>query len=334
MTANSEPLDAHEESYAGVGLTFCRVPFARGPEDLAGSDVAVVGAPFDLGTSFRPGTRFGPRAIRSAEDVGGPSARPHLELGLDPFAHLRVVDIGDAPVGPTISACHAGLYRAVGEILRAGAVPIVLGGDHSLSLPVMRALSDHLGPDGYSVIHFDTHADTAIYESGVTTEHAAPFSRAVNEGYVRGTNLIQIGLRGAWPFPAEFDWMRDNGIRWHSMDQVEERGLTAIVDEVIAAAGTRPRTYLTVDIDVLDPAFAPGTGTPEPGGLSTRELLRAVRRIGAALDLCAMDVVEVSPPYDPSRITALAAHRVVLEALSAIALRRSGRQPRPERPSG
>ena len=323
--AEMRPFREHEAAYVGVGLTFCRVPLVLDPAGLAGADVAIVGAPFDLGTSYRPGARFGPRAIRAAEDAGTPSNRPHIELGIDPFEALKVVDYGDIEAAPSLEDCHARLQDAVHDIISAGAIAVVLGGDHSLSLPVMRALAGHLGSNGYSVIHFDTHADTEIYRPGVTTAHATPFYRAVDEGSLAGENLVQIGLRGSWPPPAEFTWMRENGIVWHTMDEVDERGLPAVVSDAVDHAVARaPKTYLTVDIDVLDPAFAPGTGTPEPGGLTTRELLRAVRRIGSALDLCAMDVVEVSPPYDHSGITALAAHRVVLEGLSSVALRKTG----------
>jgi agmatinase len=326
------PFREHEEAFAGVGLTFCRLPLVLDPAGLQGVDIAIVGAPFDAGVSFRPGTRFGPRAIRTAEDVGLPSSRPHIDLGIDPFAALRVVDYGDIEVVHDLDITHDRLEQAVGEVLGAGAIPVILGGDHSLSLPVLRALDARFGPDGYSVIHFDTHADTDFYQPGITSPHAAPFSRAITEGHLLGSNLVQIGLRGAWPPPAVFDWMRDQGIVWHTMDDVEERGLGAVLTDAIEYARVRaPRTYLTVDIDVLDPAFAPGTGTPEPGGLSSRELLRAVRRVASALDIAAMDIVEVSPPYDPSGITALAAHRVVLETLSAIALRRTGQQRQPQR---
>jgi agmatinase len=326
------PMVGYEEAYAGVVLTYCRVPLVADPAELEGADVAIVGAPFDLGTSYRPGARFGPRAIRTAEDVGSPSNRPNMELGVDPFEVLSVVDYGDAAPGPTIDLCHQRLHEAVGRVLDARARPVVLGGDHSLSLPVFRALGERLGSEGYAVIHFDTHADTAVYEPNVTTQHAAPFYRAVEEGHLSGENLIQIGLRGAWPFSAEFDWMRAQAVTWFTMDEVVERGILPVVSEAIELAARASRTYLSVDIDVLDPAFAPGTGTPEPGGLSTRELLRAVRRIASSLDLVGMDMVEVCPPYDPSGITALAAHRVVLESLGGMALRKAGGFARPQRP--
>lgn len=327
-----KPFREYEPGFAGVGLTYCRTPLVLDPAGLRAADVSIVGAPFDLGTSYRPGARFGPRAIRAAEDVGGPPSRPSMDLGVDPFEVLRIVDHGDSDAPPDIDACHAALQRTIAGVLEAKTIPAILGGDHSLSLPVMRALAKRFGPEGYSVIHFDTHADTEIYDPAHTTPHATPFYRAVHEGALLGRNLTQIGLRGTWPPPREFAWMREQGITWRTMDDVEEQGLTPIVAQAIElAAEHAPRTYLTVDIDVLDPAFAPGTGTPEPGGLTTRELLRAVRRIAASLDLCAMDMVEVSPPYDPSGITALAAHRVVLEILTGMALRRSGGSPRPER---
>jgi len=327
-----QPNRPDEEGYAGVGLTFGRVPLVLEPAGLEGVDVAIVGAPFDDGVSYRPGTRFGPRAIRNAEDVAFPISRPHMELGIDPYEALDVVDYGDVDVrASNLAWSHAALRRGVAEILAAGAVPVVLGGDHSLSTPVLEALAERFGADGFSVVHFDTHADTGTDER--EAPHGVPFHKAVVDGHLDGRNIVQIGLRGAWPFPEEFQWMREAGFRWHTMGEVVERGLGAVVKDAITHARSRaPRTYLTVDVDVLDPAFAPGTGTAEPGGLMTRELLWAVRTVAAELDLCAMDVVEVSPPYDPAGITALAAQRVVLETLSGIALRRSGRPARPERP--
>jgi agmatinase len=303
------------------------------PDDLAGADVAVLGAPFDLAVTYRPGTRFGPRAVRQAEDVGV-DRRPSIELGIDPYSALDVVDYGDAaaPFSDVLGA-HESIRQRVGEILAAGAIPAVIGGDHSITLPILRALAAHHGAGNFSVIHFDTHADTGeIHPNEPLPDHGQPFSRAVEEGVLLGGNIVQIGLRGCWPFPAEFDRMREQGFRWHTMAQIDERGLRAVLDDAISHARERaPRTYLTVDVDSMDPAYAPGTGTPEPGGLSSRELLGAVRRISCELDLCGVDLVEVSPPYDVAGITALAGQRVIQEALGGIALRRSGGAARPAR---
>ena len=331
--APTQPARPTDRGFSGVSLTFARVPVAVGPEDLEGADVAVLGAPFDLAVTYRTGTRFGPRAVRLAEDVGV-DQRPSIELGIDPYAELSVVDYGDADAPASdVLAAHASIQARVGEILSAGAIPAVIGGDHSVTLPVLRALAARHGADGFSVIHFDTHADTGEVEfDGQLPDHGQPFSRAVAEGVLCGGNIIQVGLRGCWPFPADFDRMRGQGFRWHTMGEIDERGLRAVLDETIAHARARaPRTYLTVDVDSMDPAFAPGTGTPEPGGLTSRELLGAVRRIACELDLCGVDLVEVSPPYDVAGITALAGQRVIQEALGGIALRRSGRAARPAR---
>ena len=327
-----QPNRGFERGYTGIGLTYARLPYQPEPAGYAGNDVVILGAPFDDGVSFRPGTRFGPRAIRQAEDSGAPSERPNMELGIDPFAQLRVVDGGDIDVTPSnLAASHQALQSAVSQVLAAGASAVVLGGDHSLSTPVLRAIAGRYGPEGYSVIHFDTHADTG---GDGEAPHGVPFSDAVREGTLRGANIMQIGLRGNWPFPHEFAWMREQGFHWRTISEVMELGIVAVCREAIAFACERaPVTYLTIDIDVLDPGLAPGTGTPEPGGLLTRELLYAARTIASEVDLCVMDLVEVSPPYDVSDTTAMAGHRVVYEALSGMALRRSGRPARPERAS-
>ncbi len=328
------PFRPHEPSYAGVGVTWCRTPLAGEPGDLEGADVVILGAPFDEAVSNRPGTRFGPRAIRTAEDVGAEPSRPSMELGVDPFEVLDIVDYGDAlAVAADVAQSRRNLVSSLGEVYAAGAVPFVLGGDHSLSASMLEALATAHGPDGYAVLHFDTHADTGEPYAGVRESHGSPFRTAVEDGFLDGRNIVQIGLRGAWPYPHEFQWMREQGFRWHTMGEIDERGLPAVLDDAIEHAASRaPRVYLSVDVDVLDPAYAPGTGTPEPGGLTSRELLGAVRRIARELELAAGDVVEVSPPYDPSGITALVAHRVVLEAVTALALRRSGRPGRRETP--
>ena len=329
--AEMRPFREYEAGFAGVGLTFSRTALVLDAASLEGVDVAILGAPFDEGVSYRPGTRFGPRAIRTAEDVGAPARRPNMELGIDPYTSLRVVDYGDVAVeAANLPVSHAALKTAVGEVLAVDATAVVLGGDHSISTPVMQAIAERHGADGYSVIHFDTHADTGREEG--ETPHAIPFAKAVIEGYLRGSNIIQIGLRGNWPGPKDFQWMREQGFRWKTMAEVIERGIGPVVRDAVAFARERaPRTYLTIDIDVLDPAFAPATGTPEPGGMMTRELLWAARTIASEVDLCAMDLVEVSPPYDHASITAMAAHRVIYETISGIALRRSGTPARPER---
>ena len=317
--------------FSGVALTFARVPMAVTPDDLAGADIAVLGAPFDLAVTNRPGTRFGPRAVRQAEDVGV-DRRVSLELGIEPYEALKIVDYGDAaaPASDVLGA-HDSIQTRVAEILAAGAIPAVIGGDHSISLPVLRALAAHHGADGYSVIHFDTHTDTGEWDDPLPN-HGDPFSRAVNEGVLLGGHVVQIGLRGYWPFPEGFDRMRGQGFRWYTMGEIDDRGLRAVLDDAIAHARERaPRTYLTVDVDSMDPAYAPGTGTPEPGGLTSRELLGAVRRIACEIDLCGVDLVEVSPPYDVAGITALAGQRVIQEALCGIALRRTGKPARPAR---
>jgi agmatinase len=326
------PFRDAESAFAGPGQTYLRTPLVLDPVDLPGNDVVIVGAPFDEGVTYRPGTRFGPRAIRMG-DHSGVGSRTHMEAGIDARAALSIVDYGDIEVTPSdLLASHDLLRRTVIDIQQAGAISIVLGGDHSLSAPVMQALAECHGPDDYAIIHFDTHADTGFEGGGSAWDHGTPFYRGVNEGFMRGDHVFQIGLRGTWPNPSEFDWMRSTGFRWRTMDEVLERGLPAVVDEAIVyATGQAPRVYLTVDIDVLDPAYAPGTGTPEPGGLSTRELLPMIRRIAAAVDLCSMDIVEVSPPYDHADVTAMAAHRIVLETITGIALRKTGQKPVPQR---
>jgi agmatinase len=323
-----------EPSYAG-GATFSKVPLVLDPAELAGHDVAIVGAPIDETVSYRPGARFGPRAIRLA-DVNGtiPMSAPNMDAGIDPFEALSIVDHGDAPIVPADAArSHDAIRRTVADVAAAGAFPVVLGGDHSIAHPDVGAVAAAHAPEPVGLVHFDAHADDAADLWGVTRSHGTPMRLLVEEGSIRGGDVMQIGLRGYWPGPEEFAWARKQGFRWYLMHDVVERGLEAVVDEVISGLAGLPHVFLSVDIDVCDPAYAPGTGTPEPGGLQARELLRAVRRLATALPLAGMEVVEVSPPYDHADLTAMLAHRVVLEALTGLALRRSGREPRPERPA-
>jgi agmatinase len=323
-----------EPAYAGAGITFCKAPLVLDPKDLEGADVAIVGAPIDETVSNRPGARYGPRAIRQA-DVGGglPPMRPNMDVGLDPFEVLKVVDYGDAGIVPAdAERSHAALKRAVGEIMAAGAVPVVLGGDHSIAHPNVGAAAEHLRPRTVGMVHLDAHADDAATIHGVRRSHGTPLRLLVEEGSVRGEHIIQVGLRGYWPDPEDFEWARGQGFRWHLMQDVIERGLDAVLDDVVASARDADEIWLSLDIDVVDPAFAPGTGTPEPGGITGAQMIRAARRLGHEVGFCGMEVVEVSPPYDNADITAMLAHRVVLEALSGLALRRKGGDPAPERP--
>jgi agmatinase len=285
--------------------------------------------------THRPGTRFGPREIRVAVDGGGEPKMYHMDLGVDPFAELKVVDHGDASVSPGNAAVsHAAIHSAVAGIVASGAIPVVLGGDHSIAWPDIRAVAEAYEPGTVAVVQFDTHADTATINWDAEFAHGTPFRHLVDRDVIPGERLIQIGLRGYWPFPEEFDWARGVSVRWHRMEEIVTDGIDAVMDRVLEEIGDAQHLFLSVDVDVLDPAFAPGTGTPEPGGMSTRELLRAVRRLVLAKGLVGMEVVEVSPPYDHAQITAMAAHRVVLEALSALAVHRLDGTVSPENPAG
>ena len=294
------------------------MPYTQNPRELGGFDVAVVGAPTDDLVSDRPGTRFAPRAIRAASCPPG----PHLEAKIDPFQALRVVDYGDAPVVPADpDASHAAIERIVGEIVDAGVLPVVLGGDHSITEPNVRAVSSRRGPVG--LLHFDTHADTGTEVFGVERSHGTPMYRLVEAGHVDPARYVQIGLRGYWPTEREFAWQAARGITSFFMHDVRERGVRAVLEDASRIVGAGP-VFVTVDIDVLDPAFAPGTGTPEPGGLSTGELLWAVREAATRLDVVGADLVEIIPSAPGSAdITALAGDRIVRELLTGLALKKS-----------
>jgi len=302
--------------YAGL-LTFGGIPYTEDRAELEGVDVAIVGAPTDDLVSDRPGTRFGPRGIRAASCPHG----PNLEAKVDGFEQLRVVDFGDAPVLPADPArTHAAIEATVGQVLEAGAVPIVLGGDHGVAEPDVRACAKAHGPVG--LVHFDTHTDTGTEVFGVEVSHGTPMYRLVEQGHVDPKRYVQIGLRGYWPGEAEFAWQAERGITSIFMHELRELGIGAVIDRAAEAAGEGP-TFLSVDIDVLDPAFAPGTGTPEPGGMTTEDLLRACRELASRLNLVGADVVEVIPTAVGSAdITCLAADRIVREIVTGLALRR------------
>ena len=302
--------------YAGL-LTFAGQPYTQDPSELPGHDVAIVGAPFDDLVSDRPGARFAPRAIRAASCPPG----PHLEAKVDAFAQLRVVDFGDAPVVPADPVeSHRAIEETVGQVLTAGATPVVLGGDHSITRGNIRACAAVHGPVG--VVHFDTHTDTGKQVFGVTSSHGTFMRELLDDGHVDGPRYVQIGLRGYWPGEAEFAWQAERGITSLFMHDVRDQGIVEITRRAIEIVGTGA-VFLTVDVDVLEAALVPGTGTPEPGGMSPIDLLLSVRTLASELDLVGADVVEVIPTSVGSvDVSALVADRVVREALTGIAVRR------------
>ena len=304
--------------YAGL-LTFSGLPYTQDPAELQGVDAAIVGAPTDDLVSDRPGARFGPRAIRAASCPPG----PHLEAKIDAMRELRVVDFGDAPVIPADPVrTRAAIEETVGQVVRAGAVPIVLGGDHSIAEPDLCAVAAVHGPVG--LVHFDTHTDTGTEVFGVEVSHGTPMYRLVEAGHVDPRRYVQIGLRGYWPGEDEFAWQAERGITSFFMHDVRELGIGEVVARAAGRVGPGP-VFLSVDVDVLDPAFAPGTGTPEPSGMTSADLLWACRTLAQELEVVGADVVEVIPTAVGSAdITALVAERIVREILTGIALRRLG----------
>ena len=320
-----EPFAAGTGESFGARGSFCGVPHRR--YDLVEEgEVVIVGAPFDWGASHRPGARFGPKAIREADYLEPDGRRPHLTARVDPLIELPVVDAGDAPiVGGYIEPSLAAIEERVHAVASRGGIPIVLGGDHTVTLPNATAVARVHGFGEVALVHFDAHADTGEEQWGQLYGHGTPMRRLIESGAIPGHRFTQIGLRGYWPPPDTLDWMQDRGLHSYFMDDITSRGLDTIVDEAVAAVvGSGARgVFVSVDIDVVDPGMAPGTGTPEPGGLTARQLLDTVRRLGQQLPVVGADIVEVAPHYDqPMDITAALANRVVLELTTGIALRR------------
>jgi agmatinase len=310
----------------GPDATFLGVPAADPdvPAEWSAAGAAIIGAPFDGGTSHRPGCRFGPQAIRVTDYLPHDGLRPSLALGVDPLSDLSVVDLGDVemPSGDTELSLQR-LEERVTAVAAAGVIPIVLGGDHTIALPDVTGVARHVGWGRVSVIHFDAHADTGDTQMGSLYGHGTPMRRLIESGACRGDRFLQIGLRGYWPEPATLNWMAERGMRSFEMSEIVSRGLDDVLLEAInIATSDCDAVFLSVDVDVVDPGSAPGTGTPEPGGLTSRQLLDAVRRIAMETTVGGVDVVEVSPPYDHAEITAYLGNRIVLEALGGIAWRR------------
>ncbi|MEA3277724.1 MAG: agmatinase family protein [Pseudomonadota bacterium] len=321
-------------SWMGIP-TFFHLPVALTPEDLkAGKvEVAIMGAYTDMGSGMR-GAAHGPNAFRNSEVYGGWGviATPHMHVMVDPFKQLTAVDYGDAPIDymSTERSIHA-----IREFVRQSAaveyepgkhvMPIIIGSDHSLMHPDVAALTDVYGKGNVGVIHFDAHYDASKYGMGHLINHGMPVYRLIEEGLVPGKNFIQVGLRGYYPDEESFKWMRENNFRYHTMAEVEKRGWDAVMEDIIAEANDGPDyLFISFDIDVLDPAFVPGTGTPEPGGLTPREAFPLVRRLCAESNVVGFELVELNPLVDPTYVSAMNANRIVRECLTGMAMRKMG----------
>jgi agmatinase len=307
--------------------TFGQRPFLTEPAQLDEwqPDVAIVGAPYDNSTTNRPGARFGPRAIRSQAYEPGSY---HMDLGIEIFDYLEVVDFGDAycPHGQT-DISLANIKARVSEVAKRGIIPITLGGDHSITWPAATAVAEVKGFGNVGMVHFDAHADTADILYGNLASHGTPMRRLIQSGAIPGKNFVQVGLRGYWPPKEIFDWMREQGMRWHTMDEIWQRGFQTVMKDAISEAlSAADSLYISIDVDSLDPSFAPGTGTPEPGGIMSADLLRMVRTLCLEHNVVGIDIVEVSPAYDVSDLTVNVAHRLAFECLAGLAARRRDQQ--------
>jgi len=311
----------------GPDITFLGVPRCTWdePATYADADVVILGAPFDGGTSYRSGARFGPQYVRQTCYLPHDGSRPSLALRVDGLSgDLTVYDAGDVEMySGDAERSVRDLQAAVAAVAVTGAIPLIIGGDHTIAWPDAAGVAQHVGQGRVSMIHFDAHADTGDVEFGSLVGHGQPMRRLIESGAVRGDRFLQMGLRGYWPGPETLAWMAEQGMRSYEMTEIVARGLDECLTEAFGiATDACDGVFLSVDIDVCDPGHAPGTGTPEPGGLTARQLLDAVRRIAYELPVAGVDVVEVAPPYDHAEITSALANRVVLEALSGIARRR------------
>ena len=310
MSENIGPIDASKvPRYAGIA-TFARLPRL---DEVESADVAVVGIPFDSGVSYRPGARFGPSHVRESSRL----LRPYNPaMDIEPFARLQVADAGDIAVNPfIIEEAIETIETEAARLLATGAKLMTIGGDHTIALPLLRALHAIHGP--LAVVHFDAHLDTWDTYFGVETTHGTPFRRASEEGLIDMTASMHVGIRG--PLYSAMDLVEDErlGFQVLSCRDVELKGLAHALERIQKRVGDKP-TYVSVDIDVLDPGHAPGTGTPEAGGLTSRELLEMLRLFGG-MNLVSADVVEVAPAYDHAQITGIAAAHVAYELISAMA---------------
>ncbi len=305
------PPDAFRSPRYAQPASFMRLPVIRDPAAL---DVALLGVPYDGGTSYRPGARYGPRAVREQSSLIRPW-NPVLRVA--PFERLRVADAGDVDVVPiSIERTFEAIEAEVEPLVAGGVIPLAVGGDHSITLPILRRLAARHGPLG--LVHFDAHPDTWDEYFGSKHFHGTTFRRAVEEGVVDGRRVIQIGIRGPLYAEDDFDFHREHGLEAIRVEAVKERGTAWVAERLQRLAGGP--VYCSFDIDAVDPAYAPATGTPEVGGLTSWEALVLVRAL-RGIRLVGADLVEVSPLYDgPGQITSLLAANLVFELLSLMAL--------------
>ncbi|MDP5051852.1 MAG: agmatinase [Candidatus Planktophila sp.] len=289
----------------GPNFTFLGIPACDldDPSSYKGADVIILGAPIDSGTSHRSGAKFGPQAIRGGDYLPHDGSRPHLALRTDGLKDLKVLDAGDLMMpGGDLVASLAVLKDATEKISRAGIIPVILGGDHSIASADVAGIATHRGMGSVSMIHFDAHADTGEDQFGALVGHGTPMRNLINNGYVRGDRFLQLGLRGYWPEDATLNWMREQGMRSYEMTEIAHRGLKAVLDESFATLTDGcDGVFLSVDIDVVDPGMAPGTGTPEPGGLWWYDTLDFLKRVFNEKNVVGFDIVELCPnPNDKS----------------------------------
>ncbi|MFM2058927.1 MAG: agmatinase [Pseudomonadota bacterium] len=305
----NQPLSGNAMPRFGGIATMMRLPLAS---TAAGLDAAFIGVPLDIGTSHRPGTRFGPRQIRLESSL----IRPYnMATGAAPFDALQVADLGDVPINTySLEKSVAIIRDFYREVLSHDCRPLTLGGDHTIALPILRALAEKHGP--VALIHVDAHADVNDDMFGERIAHGTPFRRAVEEGLLQGDKVWQIGLRGSGYAADDFDWPRRQGFRVVPAHEVWWQSLAPLMVQIRAAIGTAP-CYLSFDIDGIDPAYAGGTGTPEIGGLSVPQALEIIRGC-RGLNLVGADLVEVSPPYDPNGNTALLGANLLYEMLCVL----------------
>jgi len=305
----NQPLGGNEMPRFGGPATMMRLP---GASSAANLDACFIGIPMDIGTSNRSGTRLGPRQIRDESRM----IRPYnMATGAAPFDVLQVADIGDVPINTfDLKKSVAIITEYYRGVLAHGAIPLTLGGDHTLTWPILRAVRERHGP--VALIHVDAHSDTNEHMFGEAVAHGCPFRRAWEDGCLQNDKVFQIGIRGTGYSPEDFDWGRKQGWTCIQAEECWWKSLTPLMADIRSSIGNAP-VYLTYDIDSLDPAFAPGTGTVEVGGLTTHQGLEIIRGC-AGLNLVGCDLVEVSPPYDPAGNTAVIAANFLYEMLCAL----------------